>query len=121
MTQKLMMLPNFLRVLLLGVMVLVLGFASPAIAEKTDAIDTGAQIFSAQCAGCHAGGGNIVRWWKTLKKGALKRNGYDSVESISEIVANGKSNMSAYKDRLSEAEIKRVAAYVLEQAEKDWR
>ncbi|MEB3884318.1 cytochrome c6 PetJ [Lyngbya sp. CCY1209] len=113
-----MMLRNLLTAFVLGVMVWVLGFGSPAIAEKTD---TGAQIFSAQCAGCHAGGGNIVRWWKTLKKGALKRNGYDSVESISEIVANGKSNMSAYKNRLSEAEIRRVAAYVLEQAEKDWR
>jgi cytochrome c6 len=29
--------------------------------------------------------------------------------------------MSAYKDRLTEQEIQAVSAYVLEQAEKDWR
>jgi cytochrome c6 len=45
----------------------------------------------------------------------------DSIEAISSIVANGKSNMSAYKDRLSEQEIQDVSAYVLEQAQKGWR
>ena len=29
--------------------------------------------------------------------------------------------MSAYKDRLTTEEIQNVAAYVLEQAEKDWK
>lgn len=45
----------------------------------------------------------------------------DSIEAISSIVANGKNNMSAYKDRLSEQEIQNVATYVLEQAETGWR
>ena len=45
----------------------------------------------------------------------------DSLEAITNIVTNGKSNMSAYKDRLTTEEIQNVAAYVLEQAEKDWK
>ncbi len=87
------------------------------------ALDTanGAQIFSLQCAGCHLNGGNIVRRGKTLKQKALKRYGMDSLEAITAIVTNGKSNMSAYKERLNTQEIQDVAAYVLEQADKDWR
>jgi cytochrome c6 len=45
----------------------------------------------------------------------------DSLEAISSIVTNGKSNMPAYKDRLTTEQIQAVAAYVLEQSEKDWR
>ena len=45
----------------------------------------------------------------------------DSLEAITTIVTNGKNNMSAYKDRLTTEEIQNVAAYVLEQAEKDWK
>ncbi|BAZ32162.1 cytochrome c6 [Cylindrospermum sp. NIES-4074] len=89
-------------------------------ASAADTIN-GAQIFSVHCAGCHDNGGNIIRWGKNLKKNALKRYGMDSIEAITSIVANGKSNMSAYKDRLSGQQIQDVAAYVLEQAEKDWR
>ncbi len=72
-------------------------------------------------AGCHSNGGNIVRRGKTLKKKALKKNGMDSLEAISSIVTNGKNNMSTYKDRLTTEQIQDVSAYVLEQAEKDWR
>ncbi|MBD2353197.1 c-type cytochrome [Tolypothrix sp. FACHB-123] len=84
-------------------------------------IANGAKIFNIHCAGCHENGGNIIRRGKTLKKKALKKNGMDSLEAITSIVTNGKSNMSAYKDRLTTEEIKDVAAYVLEQSEKDWR
>jgi len=45
----------------------------------------------------------------------------DSLEAIASLVANGKNNMSAYKDRLSEKQIEDVSAYVLEQAETGWR
>ncbi len=93
-------------------------FCPPALAADTA---NGANIFSFQCAGCHVNGGNIVRRVKTLKKRALKRNGMDSLEAIASLVANGKNNMSAYKDRLTEQQIEDVSAYVLEQAEKDWR
>ncbi len=90
----------------------------PAIAADTV---NGEQIFSVHCAGCHINGSNIIRRGKNLKKQALKKYGMDSMEAVTSIVTNGKNNMSAYKDRLSEQQIKEVAAYVLEEAEKGWR
>jgi cytochrome c6 len=97
---------------------LTLTFSPTALAADTA---NGAKIFSVQCAGCHVNGGNIIRRGKTLKLKALKRNGVDSRFAIASLVANGKNNMSAYKDRLSEKQIEDVSAYVLEQAEKGWR
>jgi cytochrome c6 len=93
-------------------------FSRPALAADTT---NGAKIFSVECAGCHINGGNIVRRGKTLKAKALKRNGMDSLEAIVSLTTNGKNNMPAYKDRLSTQAIEDVSAYVLEQAEKDWR
>lgn len=95
-----------------------MSLSSNALAVETS---NAVEIFTANCAGCHINGGNIVRRGKNLKQKALKQNGMDSIEAISSIVANGKNNMSAYKDRLSEQQIEDVSAYVLEQAEKDWR
>ncbi len=93
-------------------------FLTPAFAAD---LETGAKLFEVQCAGCHANGGNIVRRGKTLKLKALERNGYASIDTVSDIVTHGKGNMSAYKDRLSQSEIENVAAYVLDRANKDWR
>lgn len=110
---------NKLLLILFLTLTLVLGSVhATALAVN---IDTGAKIFEAQCVGCHAGGGNIVRRGKTLQKKALERNHVDTLEAISSLVTNGKNNMSAYKDRLTEAEIQEVSAYVLEQAEKNWK
>ncbi len=81
----------------------------------------GAEIFQVHCVGCHARGGNIVRWWKNLKIRTLKRNKLDSIEAIAYLVKNGKNNMSAYKDRLTETEIEIVSGYVLQQAENGWK
>jgi len=93
------------------------------LTSPASAVDTanGEQIFSVHCAGCHINGSNIIRRGKNLQKKALKKYGMDSLEAVAAIVTNGKNNMSAYKDRLSEQEIQNVAAYVLEQAEKGWR
>jgi cytochrome c6 len=108
-----------LTVLLLTILIaLIVIFNFPALAESTD---KGAKIFSVHCAGCHVNGGNIIRRNKTLKKKALQRNQMDSSSAIANIVANGKNNMSAYSDRLTQQEIEAVAAYVLEQAEKNWQ
>ncbi|MGB3533967.1 MAG: c-type cytochrome [Microcoleaceae cyanobacterium] len=84
-------------------------------------INEGAKIFEMQCAGCHANGGNILRWGKTLKKKALKRNGFESISDISQIVTHGKGNMSAYADRLTTEEIETVASYVWQKAEQNWK
>ena len=75
-------------------------------------ITQGAELFKIHCVGCHARGGNIVRWWKNLKIRTLKRNKLDSVEAIAYLVKNGKNNISAYKERLAETEIEIVSGYV---------
>lgn len=104
--------------LLLTVAMLIGAITQPALAEE---IGNGARIFEVNCAGCHPKGGNIIRRGKTLKLGALKKYKMDSIEAIASIVANGKNPMTAFKDRLTEKEINEVAAYVLAQAEKDWK
>lgn len=84
-------------------------------------LSNGVNVFTVQCAGCHAHGGNIVRRNKTLTLKALQKNGYATEAAIAQLVTNGKNNMSAYKDRLSQAQIQDVSAYVLEQAKKGWK
>lgn len=94
--------------------------AFPALAFATDSMN-GAEVFSVHCAGCHANGGNIVRWGKNLKQKTLAKNGMDSLAAIATIVTNGKNNMSAYKARLTAQQIEDVSAYVLDQAAQGWR
>lgn len=105
-------------IILIMLIFLNLNLISPALADDSA---NGTQIFSVHCAGCHINGSNIIRRGKNLKMKALKKNNMDSIEAIASIVTNGKNNMSAYKDRLTQQQIQEVAAYVLEQAEKDWR
>ncbi|MBE8999088.1 c-type cytochrome [Nostoc sp. LEGE 12447] len=109
---------KLLTLVLVTFLLLFSAFTMPAMAAD---IVNGEQIFSLHCAGCHINGSNIVRRGKNLKKQALKKYGMDSIEAVTSIVTNGKNNMSAYKDRLTEQQITDVAAYVLEQAEKGWR
>ena len=103
---------------ILTLMIISFSGGHSALAIETD---QGAKIFTVYCAGCHPHGGNIIRRGKNLRKRALKRNGVDSVEAIAYLVANGKNNMSAFKDRLTERQIKQVATYVLQQAENNWK
>ena len=111
-------LTRLLAVLLLAGITIGMGFPERAIAADAT---SGANIFEVHCVGCHINGGNIVRRGKTLKQGALKKNGVDSVETIAALVTNGKNNMPAYRDRLSAQEIQAVSVYVLEQATKGWK
>lgn len=84
-------------------------------------LSNGERVFDLQCAGCHPNGSNIIRRGKNLKQKTLQRNGVDSIETIADLVRNGKNNMSAYKDRLTEAEIADVSAYVLDRAASGWK
>ncbi|MEG4573763.1 c-type cytochrome [Microcoleus sp. N3A4] len=92
-----------------------------AIADTATNPATAAELFSANCAGCHINGSNIIRRGKNLKQKALKKYGMDSIANISNLVTNGKGIMPAYKDRLTEQQIIDVSAYVLSQAETDWK
>lgn len=94
---------------------------SNAVADTVINPDRGVAVFKANCAGCHAKGGNIVRRGKNLKLRALHKNQVDTQEAIALLVKNGKNNMSAYGDKLSDEEIADVASYVLQRAEQKWK
>jgi cytochrome c6 len=91
--------------------------ASPAIAGDAA---SGAKIFSANCAACHAGGKNVINGAKTLQKEALDKYEMSSIEAITYQVNNGKNAMPAFKGRLTDAQIDDVATYVLSQSESGW-
>lgn len=89
--------------------------ASPAMAA-----DAGAQVFAANCAACHIGGGNAVNPAKTLKKDDLVANGKDTAEAVVTQVTNGNGGMPAFGGRLTPEQIENVAAYVISQADQGW-
>ena len=94
-----------------------LTFATPAMAGDAA---SGAKVFSANCAACHAGGNNVVNGAKTLKKDALEKYEMNSLEAIITQVTNGKNAMPKFGGRLTDAQIEDVATYVLSQSEKGW-
>jgi len=120
---------NLKKNLIVALLILTLAFveiatnSQIAIADTaaTSATATPAEVFSTNCAGCHINGGNIIRRGKNLQQKALKKYGMDSIANISNLVTNGKGIMPAYKARLSEQQIIEVSAYVLLQAETDWK
>ncbi|MBD1826243.1 c-type cytochrome [Microcoleus vaginatus GB1-A2] len=118
---------NLKKILSAFLLILTLAFVEIATNSQIALADTAtnptaaAEVFSANCAGCHINGSNIIRRGKNLKQKALKKYGMDSIANISNLVTNGKGIMPAYKDRLSEQQIIDVSAYVLSQAETDWK
>lgn len=109
---------RLLSIALLAFAIFTVGFGRPALAGDAA---KGAQLFSANCAACHIGGGNVVMAMKTLKKEALEKYGMNSIEAITTQVTKGKNAMPAFKGRLNPAQIEDVATYVLEQSAKDWK
>lgn len=91
------------------------------------------QTFSATCAGCHAGGGNIVKREATLTLSDLSKYGFDSPETLFDIIYFGKGSMPGYGEkcqprgqctfgkRLTDDEIRNLAAYVIENAKEGWK
>ncbi len=113
-----------IRLLFLTVLFAVLVFMMPETALAAD-LDQGAQLFSANCAVCHIGGGNSIMSIKTLKQDALEKflAGYGSAhnqDALTKQITYGKGMMPAFKNRLSNEQIASVAAYVQSQAENGW-
>ena len=92
-------------------------FSAPAFAGDAGA---GATVFSANCAACHAGGGNVINPAKTLSSADLEANGKNSSDAIVTQVTNGNGAMPAFGGRLSADDIENVAAYVLQQSSAGW-
>ena len=95
--------------------------ATPSFAAD---VAHGGQIFSANCAACHMGGGNVVNAERTLKKDALEAylaNYSSGAEAaVAYQVTNGKNAMPAFGGKLSEADIADVASYVIDMSNKGW-
>ena len=109
---------KIISVLLIGIAIFTFAFSSPALAADAA---SGAKVFSANCASCHAGGRNLVNAAKTLKKADLEKYGMYSAEAIVYQTTNGKGAMPAFKGRLKAEQIENVAAYVLQQADNGWK
>ena len=96
---------------------------TPVLAMAADSVH-GAQIFSANCAACHIGGGNVVNGQRTLQQDDLKAyltNYNDGHEgAIAYQVSNGKNAMPAFGGNLSPDDIADVAAYVESQSLSGW-
>lgn len=104
---------------------MIVGLAAAFVATSTPAFAdgdaaAGEGIFSAQCAGCHKGGGNVLAKEKTLTKDALQANSKYEISLIAEQVAGGKASMPAFGQKISPADVENVAAYVRAQADKGW-
>lgn len=83
-------------------------------------LGNGAKVFSANCASCHMGGGNVVNRSKSLSQADLTKYGMNSLDKVIAQVTNGKPPMPAFKGRLTTAQIEDVANYVLEKAAGGW-
>nr|YP_009296272.1 cytochrome c553 [Sebdenia flabellata]AOM65207.1 cytochrome c553 [Sebdenia flabellata] len=83
-------------------------------------LESGEEIFTANCSACHVGGNNVLMPEKTLKKDVLHDNAMDSISAITTQVKNGKNAMPSFGARLADEEIEQVAQYVLAQSENGW-
>lgn len=107
---------------------MVAGFASLAApAMATQSVGNGERLFSANCAVCHAGGGNVVLQSKTLDSVDLAANGYGRSE-IETIISRGRGAMPGFGEepghesraRLDAEEVSDITDYVIEQAQAGW-
>ena len=125
---KLVVMPKSISVfaLVLSISLNLLG-VSAAFAASTPAVDLehGGQLFSANCAACHMGGGNVISASRTLSQSDLQAHlneyGDDHIEAIEQQIENGKNAMPSFVGKLSEQDIIDVAAYVELKAEKGWQ
>jgi cytochrome c6 len=106
------------RLTILSAVLAGLSLANSVLAADAEA---GRKIFLNSCSGCHNNGMNMLAPEKTLKKSALEKNGMFSEKAIINQVTNGKSPMPAFGSQLSADDIENVAAYVLKQANADWK
>jgi cytochrome c6 len=111
------MLKKLMAMLLTVIAAIVFVGQSPAHAADAAA---GKQIFSANCAACHAGGRNAVNPTKTLQKADLEQYAMYDAGAIITQVTNGKGAMPAFSTKLTAEQIENVTAYVLAQADNGW-
>lgn len=83
-----------------------LALALPPLAAAQSAADT----YKAKCAGCHGADGSKSMMGAKPLNGAEVQGMSDA--DLTGAITNGKGKMPAYKDKLSETQIKDLVAYV---------
>jgi cytochrome c6 len=83
-----------------------------ASSGATFAADAGA-LWGQHCASCHGkdGSGNTAMGKKLGLKNYTKEQGFSDAEAAN-VIKNGKGKMKGYKDKLSDADVKALVAYV---------
>jgi cytochrome c6 len=116
--------------------VLVAGLAAlpppPALAADDASSSAAASLFAGKCAGCHAGGGNLLQAGATLKSADLERNGYADPEALFKLIYGGKGRMPGFGadcapkgqctfgPRFTDDEVRGVGELVLRRAGEGW-
>ena len=83
--------------------------ASAGVGFAADA----AAIWTQHCASCHGkdGSGNTMMGKKLGLKDYTKDQGFSDAEAAN-VIKNGKGKMKGFKDKLSDADVKALVAYV---------
>lgn len=83
--------------------------ASAGIGLAADAAAT----WNQQCASCHGkdGSGNTTMGKKLAVKDYTKEQGFSDAEAAN-VIKSGKGKMKGFKDKLSDADVKALVAYV---------
>jgi mono/diheme cytochrome c family protein len=70
-------------------------------------------LWAHNCASCHGKDGSVTTTMgkKLGLKDCTKEQGFSDVEAAN-VIKNGKGNMKGYKDKLSDADVKALVAYV---------
>jgi cytochrome c6 len=91
-----------------------------------------AATFALKCAGCHAGGGNVLQAGATLATADLERNGYADADALFALIYSGKGRMPGFGadcapkgqctfgPRFSDDEVRGMAEFVLRRAGEGW-
>jgi mono/diheme cytochrome c family protein len=89
--------------------IIALILASSSAAFGADA----AALWAQHCASCHGknGSGNTMMGKKLGLKDYTKEQGFSDAEATN-VIKNGKGKMKGYKDKLSDADVKALVAYV---------
>jgi cytochrome c6 len=104
------------QALLLATVLLLVFWPRPAWGLPAD----GGHLFELHCAGCHPGGGNIIRRGRTLRLADLQRQGIDGPAAVARIAAIGIGRMDGYGAVLGEDGAEPLGAWVWEQALANW-
>ena len=96
-----------MKVIISAIVAIVFAFSGAAFGADASA------LWGQHCASCHGkdGSGNTAMGKKLGVKDYTKEQGFSDAEATN-VIANGKGKMKAYKGKLSDADVKALVAYV---------